>query len=64
MNAAVVTGAGERFEVQEVELAGPGPGEVLVRIAATGLCASDLHVLDGARTLAPFPMVLGHEAPR
>jgi S-(hydroxymethyl)glutathione dehydrogenase/alcohol dehydrogenase len=62
MNAAVVTGAGGRFEVQEVELAGPGPGEVLVRIGATGLCASDLHFLDGSRTLAPFPQVLGHEA--
>jgi S-(hydroxymethyl)glutathione dehydrogenase / alcohol dehydrogenase len=62
MNAAVVGGAGQRFEVQEVELAPPGPGEVLVKIAATGLCASDLHFLDGDRTLAPFPMVLGHEA--
>lgn len=60
--AAVLTGAGSRFEITELELAPPGPGEVMVRIAAAGLCASDLNVRDGKRTAAPFPMVLGHEA--
>jgi S-(hydroxymethyl)glutathione dehydrogenase / alcohol dehydrogenase len=62
MNAAVLAGVGRRFEVDEVELAPPGTGEVLVRVAASGLCASDLHVIDGERTLMPFPAVLGHEA--
>lgn len=62
MNAAVLSGVGARFEVREVELADPGPGEVLVRIAATGLCASDLNAVDGKRTMSPFPVVLGHEA--
>ena len=42
-------------------LAGPGQGEVLVRIAAAGLCHSDLSVIDGNRP-RPLPMVLGHEA--
>lgn len=47
--------------VQEVELDGPGPGEVMIRIAAAGVCHSDLSVIDGNRP-RPVPMVLGHEA--
>lgn len=47
--------------VAEVDLAPPGPGEVLVRVAAAGLCHSDLSVIDGSRA-RPLPMVLGHEA--
>jgi S-(hydroxymethyl)glutathione dehydrogenase / alcohol dehydrogenase len=62
MNAAVLTGVGKPFEVHEVDLAPPGPGEVLVKVAASGLCASDLNAIDGKRTLVPFPAVLGHEA--
>lgn len=62
MYAAVLRGAGRKFEIDQVELAPPGYGEVLVRIAASGLCASDLNVIDGKRSLAPFPVILGHEA--
>jgi S-(hydroxymethyl)glutathione dehydrogenase / alcohol dehydrogenase len=62
MRAAVLGGPGQPFEVDEVELAPPRSDEVLVRIAASGLCASDLNVLDGKRSLTPFPVVLGHEA--
>ena len=51
-----------RSRSHEVDLGPPGPGEVLVRIAASGLCASDLNAIDGKRTLVPFPAVLGHEA--
>jgi alcohol dehydrogenase len=47
--------------VQSVDLDGPGPGEVLVRIVAAGLCHSDLSVINGDRP-RPVPMVLGHEA--
>jgi alcohol dehydrogenase len=47
--------------VEEVELEGPGPGEVLVEVAAAGLCHSDLSVIDGSRPRV-MPMVLGHEA--
>jgi alcohol dehydrogenase len=49
------------LEITEVELAGPGPGELLVRVGAAGLCHSDLSVIDGARPRV-MPMVLGHEA--
>lgn len=47
--------------IRQVELAGPGEGEVLVRVVAAGLCHSDLSVIDGNRP-RPLPMVLGHEA--
>lgn len=46
--------------IEEFELAPPGPGEVLVRVRAAGLCHSDLSVIDGNRP-RPLPMVLGHE---
>lgn len=49
------------FEVTEVELDGPGPGEVLVRVAAAGLCHSDLSAVAGARARI-LPAVGGHEA--
>ncbi len=48
------------LKVQEVDLDGPGPGEVLLRIAAAGLCHSDLSVINGDRP-RPLPMALGHE---
>lgn len=47
--------------IEELELAPPGPGEVLVRIHAAGLCHSDLSVINGERP-RPTPMALGHEA--
>lgn len=49
------------LRIQEVDLEPPGPSEVLVRIAAAGLCHSDLSVINGDRP-RPLPMVLGHEA--
>jgi Zn-dependent alcohol dehydrogenase len=47
--------------IEDVELDGPQQGEVLVEIAAAGLCHSDLSVIDGSRP-RPMPMVPGHEA--
>jgi alcohol dehydrogenase len=47
--------------IEELELDAPGPGEVLVRIKAAGLCHSDLSVINGDRP-RPTPMALGHEA--
>ena len=49
------------LNIEELELAPPGPGEVLVKIAAAGLCHSDLSVINGSRP-RPMPMALGHEA--
>ena len=47
--------------LERLELDPPGPGEVLVRIKAAGLCHSDLSVINGNRP-RPMPMALGHEA--
>jgi Zn-dependent alcohol dehydrogenases, class III len=47
--------------IRELDLAEPGPGEVLIRVAAAGICHSDLSVINGTRR-RPLPMVLGHEA--
>ena len=47
--------------IEDVVLDPPGPGELLLRIKATGLCHSDLSVINGDRP-RPVPMVLGHEA--
>lgn len=47
--------------VEEIELAGPGSGEVLVEVVGAGLCHSDLSVIDGSRPRV-MPMVMGHEA--
>jgi alcohol dehydrogenase len=49
------------LRLTELDLAPPGPGELLVRIEAAGLCHSDLSVVDGNR-VRPVPMLLGHEA--
>lgn len=49
------------LRVTEVELDPPGPGELLVRVGAAGLCHSDLSVIDGSRPRV-MPMMLGHEA--
>ncbi len=62
MKAAVLAGIGAKLEVREVEIASPKAGEVLVKVAASGLCASDLNAIDGKRKLVPFPAVIGHEA--
>ena len=47
--------------IETIELDSPGPGEVLVRITAAGLCHSDLSIINGDRPRV-MPMVLGHEA--
>ncbi len=49
------------LKIQEVELDPPGYGEVLIKVAAAGLCHSDLSVINGDRP-RPMPMALGHEA--
>ena len=49
------------LKIEEVELDPPGPGEILIKIAAAGLCHSDLSVIEGNRP-RPMPMALGHEA--
>jgi S-(hydroxymethyl)glutathione dehydrogenase / alcohol dehydrogenase len=60
VRAAVCFAINEPMRIEEVTLADPGPGQVLIRLIATGLCHSDQHVLDGSHA-AQLPMILGHE---
>jgi len=50
------------LRVDEIDDLRPGPGEVLVKIHAAGVCGTDLHILDGMIKPDPYPMTLGHEA--
>ena len=60
MRAVVFTNPAEPVRVTDVDLDPPGPGEVRVRIAAAGVCHSDLHVRRGDWPV-PAPLVMGHE---
>lgn len=60
MKAAVVSGAGARWEIREVPTPRPGPNQVLIRIRASGLCFTDVHLTRGDLP-AEFPRILGHE---
>jgi S-(hydroxymethyl)glutathione dehydrogenase/alcohol dehydrogenase len=61
IRAAVLEEFGAPLAVQDVELAGPGPGEVLVRLLACGVCHTDLYTASGADPSGYAPAVLGHE---
>ncbi len=61
MRAAVAFAAGKPLSIETVQLAGPGGGEVLVEIKATGLCHTDKYTLSGADPEGLFPAILGHE---
>lgn len=60
MKAAVFRAAHQPVSIEDVDIDGPREHEVLVRVAASGVCHSDLHFLEGVLQ-APAPFVLGHE---
>ncbi len=59
--AAIAWEAGAQLSVEEVDLAGPKAGEVLVEVKATGICHTDFYTLSGADPEGIFPSILGHE---
>jgi propanol-preferring alcohol dehydrogenase len=62
MKAAVVRRFGDPLTIEEVPIPTPGPGEVLVKIVATGVCHTDLHAVDGDWPVKPTPpFIPGHE---
>ena len=61
VRSAVFHRPGAPLAIEEIELAPPCEGEVLVRMVAAGLCRTDWHVMQGERRVAMSPMVLGHE---
>jgi S-(hydroxymethyl)glutathione dehydrogenase / alcohol dehydrogenase len=61
VKAAVLIEAGKPLQIEQVNIANPGPHEVLIRTAACGLCHSDLHFIEGTYP-HPLPAIPGHEA--
>jgi S-(hydroxymethyl)glutathione dehydrogenase/alcohol dehydrogenase len=59
--AAVAWEAGKPLSIEQIDVAGPKAGEVLVRIVATGVCHTDAFTLSGADPEGMFPVILGHE---
>ena len=61
MKAAVFRTIGAPLTIEDIAVASPGPGELLIRTVAAGVCHSDLSVMEG-KVLMPTPAVLGHES--
>jgi len=61
MRAMVLRKPGEPLVADEIPVPEPGPGQVLIAIAACGVCRTDLHVIDGDLPDPKLPLVLGHE---
>ncbi len=62
MKAAVVHAFGEPLRLEEVKVPMPGPGQILVKIAASGVCHTDLHAAEGDWPVKPaLPFIPGHE---
>ncbi|WP_175865992.1 alcohol dehydrogenase catalytic domain-containing protein, partial [Burkholderia cepacia] len=62
MKAAVVREFGKPLAIEEVPVPTPGPGQILVKIAATGVCHTDLHAAEGDWPVKPKPpFIPGHE---
>ncbi|WP_021596187.1 alcohol dehydrogenase catalytic domain-containing protein [Actinomadura welshii] len=61
MRSAVLSGPGKPLEIVEREVPEPGPGEILVRVTACGMCFSEVNHLRGHYPFGTFPAVPGHE---
>jgi S-(hydroxymethyl)glutathione dehydrogenase/alcohol dehydrogenase len=61
VRAAVLREPGRPIEIETIRLDPPGAGEVQVRVAAAGVCHSDVHLADGVLGEGRWPMVMGHE---
>src|SRR5690242_10156787 len=62
MRAARVHAFGRPLTIEEVPIPTPGPGEVLVKVVASGVCHTDLHAADGDWPVKPsLPFIPGHE---
>ncbi|WP_227983592.1 zinc-dependent alcohol dehydrogenase family protein [Nocardia spumae] len=60
MRALVIEKPGE-YSVQTIPDPTPGPGEVVVEVAAVGICGTDIHIVEGEFPPTPYPIVPGHE---
>ena len=63
MKAAVVYGQND-IRIADVPVPAPGPGEMLIKVRASGVCATDVKILGGSGLPAKLPTILGHEVHR
>ena len=63
MRAAILSGHGQPLKIVDVEVPAPGPGQILIKLEASGVCHTDVHIWQGgvAPAVEPAPFVLGHE---
>jgi len=61
MRAMLFDGPGRPLRPAELPIPSPGPGQVLVKVSACGVCRTDLHVVDGDLISPKLPLILGHE---
>lgn len=61
MHAMVMERAGERLRMERIAVPVAGPGELLLKVQACGICRTDLHVVDGELTAPKLPLVPGHQ---
>lgn len=61
MRAVVIAAYGKSLQVMTLPVPRPGFGEVLIKVRASGLCSTDLHLLSGRQPLGELPRIIGHE---
>lgn len=61
MKAMVFTRAGQPLELRDREKPDPGPGQLLIRVRACGVCRTDLHIIDGELNDPNLPLIPGHQ---
>jgi alcohol dehydrogenase, propanol-preferring len=61
MRAMVLDQPGRRLRLADLPEPEPGPGQILIRVRACGVCRTDLHIVDGELTPAALPLVCGHQ---
>ncbi|HEX2738992.1 MAG TPA: alcohol dehydrogenase catalytic domain-containing protein, partial [Rubrobacter sp.] len=61
MRAMILEGSGKPLRAVDVPIPEVGPGQVLLRVRACGVCRTDLHILDGELTDPKLPLIPGHQ---
>ncbi|MEG6508531.1 zinc-dependent alcohol dehydrogenase family protein [Methyloligella sp. 2.7D] len=61
MQAMVLDAPGKALRSTKIPVPKPGPGQILIKVAACGVCRTDLHIFDGELTHPKLPLVMGHE---
>lgn len=61
MRAMLFTGVGRPLQLTEMPIPEPGPGQLLLKVHACGICRTDLHIIDGELTEPKLPLIPGHQ---